>query len=257
MATEIKLPALGENVDSGTVVKILVSPGDKVTEDQPVLDLETEKASVEVPASASGTVKEIRVKEGDTIKVGQVLLTLQEGTDAERKRDSVQPQPAKGAETKPKTEDKKTPPTESATKPEAEKEVEETAEAHAVIELQEVRTAPDHDDGAEVPARDLRPQRHLQEGNCRARSVDQHGRDVAHGTTLIELSAAAFLRQPRTQMAQEELRVERGTVEALPQPGDEACKGAIRHGDAERDRAVGGSGKGLLDRLVDGGDGPE
>ena len=60
MATEIKLPALGENVDSGTVVKVLVSVVDTVTEDQPVLDLDTEKASVEVPASASGTVKEIR-----------------------------------------------------------------------------------------------------------------------------------------------------------------------------------------------------
>src|SRR6266699_2367729 len=102
MATEIKRPALGENVDSGTVVKIHVSPGDKLTDDQPVLELETEKASVEVPASASGTVKEIRVKEGDTIKVGQVLLTLEEGDEAkgdsaqpqgeERKRDSAQPQ---------------------------------------------------------------------------------------------------------------------------------------------------------------------
>src|SRR5438105_10279917 len=120
MATEIKLPALGENVDSGTVVKVLVSPGDKVTEDQPVLDLETEKASVEVPASASGTVKEIRIKEGDTIKVGQVLLTLEEGGDAERKRDSAQPQEKAEADTEPKTEDKKAPPTESAKKPEAE-----------------------------------------------------------------------------------------------------------------------------------------
>src|SRR5437870_3620756 len=106
MATEIKLPALGENVDSGTVVKILVSPGDKITEEQPVLDLETEKASVEVPASASGTVKEIRVKEGDTIKVGQVLLTLEEGVDAERKRDSAQPQVTKEAQRQPKPEDK-------------------------------------------------------------------------------------------------------------------------------------------------------
>ena len=49
MATEIKLPVLGENVDSGTVVKVLVSAGDTVTEDQPVLDLDTDKASVEVP----------------------------------------------------------------------------------------------------------------------------------------------------------------------------------------------------------------
>jgi pyruvate dehydrogenase E2 component (dihydrolipoamide acetyltransferase) len=76
MATEVKLPLLGENVDSATVVKVLVSAGDTITEDQPVMELETEKASAEVPASTSGTVKEIRVKEGETIKVGQVILTL-------------------------------------------------------------------------------------------------------------------------------------------------------------------------------------
>jgi pyruvate dehydrogenase E2 component (dihydrolipoamide acetyltransferase) len=93
MATEIKLPVLGENVDSGTVVKVLVSVGDTVTEGQPVLDLETEKASLEVPASASGTVKQIRVKEGDTVTVGQVLLMLEEGAET------------KEAKAKPKSED--------------------------------------------------------------------------------------------------------------------------------------------------------
>ena len=81
MPSEIKLPVLGENVDSGTVVKVLVSVGDTVTADQPVLDLDTDKASVEVPASASGKVKEIRVKEGETVKVGQVLLTLEEAAE--------------------------------------------------------------------------------------------------------------------------------------------------------------------------------
>ncbi len=93
MATEIKLPMLGENVDSGTVVKVLVSAGDSVTADQPVVDLETDKASVEVPASASGTVKEIRVKEGDTVKVGQVLLTLEEAGAAQTKEAELQPSP--------------------------------------------------------------------------------------------------------------------------------------------------------------------
>ena len=104
MPNEIKLPALGENVESGTVVKVLVSVGDTVTADQPVLDLDTDKASVEVPASSAGTVKEIRVKEGETIKVGQVLLTLEEAAAEANK-----PQPeAKAEETqqKPETEQK-------------------------------------------------------------------------------------------------------------------------------------------------------
>jgi pyruvate dehydrogenase E2 component (dihydrolipoamide acetyltransferase) len=82
MSTEIKLPMLGENVDSGVVINVLVSEGDEVAEGQPVIELETEKATIEIPASASGRVKEISVKEGATIKVGQVILTLEEGAGA-------------------------------------------------------------------------------------------------------------------------------------------------------------------------------
>ena len=79
MATELKLPQLGENIESGVLAKLLVSVGDKVENDQPVIELETDKATVEVPAFESGVVKEIRVKEGDTIKVGQTILTLDDG----------------------------------------------------------------------------------------------------------------------------------------------------------------------------------
>ncbi|HZI51798.1 MAG TPA: 2-oxo acid dehydrogenase subunit E2, partial [Terriglobia bacterium] len=78
MAMEIRLPALGENIDSATVTKVLVKIGQSITKDQPILELDTEKASVDVPAPQSGTVKEIRVKEGDTLNVGQVVLTLEE-----------------------------------------------------------------------------------------------------------------------------------------------------------------------------------
>ena len=73
---EFKLPELGENITTGTVTKVLVNIGDKVEKDQPVIELETEKAVVEVPCDASGTVQEVRVKEGDTVTVGQVLLVL-------------------------------------------------------------------------------------------------------------------------------------------------------------------------------------
>jgi pyruvate dehydrogenase E2 component (dihydrolipoamide acetyltransferase) len=78
MATEVKLPVLGENVESATVVKLLVKPGDMISQDQPIMELETEKASVDLPAPAAGTAKEIQVKEGDTVTVGQVLLTIEE-----------------------------------------------------------------------------------------------------------------------------------------------------------------------------------
>jgi pyruvate dehydrogenase E2 component (dihydrolipoamide acetyltransferase) len=118
MATEIKLPILGENVDSGVVVNVLVSEGDEVAEGQPVIELETEKATVEVPASASGRVKEVSVKEGATIKVGQVILILEEGAGA-AKAEERKPKPA----AKPEEEKKARP----ATKPE--EEMRETAEA--------------------------------------------------------------------------------------------------------------------------------
>src|SRR5678816_1707953 len=81
MPMEIRLPALGENIDSATVTKVLVKVGDTIKKDQPIMELDTEKASVDVPSSATGTVKEIRVKEGDTINVGQVVLTLEEAGD--------------------------------------------------------------------------------------------------------------------------------------------------------------------------------
>jgi pyruvate dehydrogenase E2 component (dihydrolipoamide acetyltransferase) len=72
---EFKLPALGENIEQGDLVRLMVAPGAKVSEGQAVMELETDKAVVEVPSSVSGTVKEILVKEGDKIKVGQVIFT--------------------------------------------------------------------------------------------------------------------------------------------------------------------------------------
>ncbi len=78
-ATEFKLPELGENIDQGDLVRLMVSPGSKVSEGQPVMELETDKAVVEVPSSVTGTVKDIKVKEGTKVKVGQVIFTLEGG----------------------------------------------------------------------------------------------------------------------------------------------------------------------------------
>src|ERR1700688_3143436 len=79
---EFKLPVLGENIEQGDLVRLLVAPGAAVTEGQAVMELETDKAVVEVPSSVSGTIKEILVKEGDKIKVGQVIFTAENGTSA-------------------------------------------------------------------------------------------------------------------------------------------------------------------------------
>ena len=78
MAFAFKLPELGESIETGDVVNVLVSVGDTVEVDQPVVELETDKATVEVPAPVVGTVTDIAVKAGDTIRVGQVILTISE-----------------------------------------------------------------------------------------------------------------------------------------------------------------------------------
>jgi pyruvate dehydrogenase E2 component (dihydrolipoamide acetyltransferase) len=76
MSIEFKLPELGENVDKGDVIRVLVEKGDAVAKDQAVLELETDKATIEVPSSVGGTVEEVRVKAGDKVTVGQVVLVL-------------------------------------------------------------------------------------------------------------------------------------------------------------------------------------
>ena len=81
-ASEFKLPELGENISQGDLVRLMISPGTRVSEGQPVMELETDKAVVEVPSSVNGVVKEIKVKEGEKIKVGQVIFTLEGGAAA-------------------------------------------------------------------------------------------------------------------------------------------------------------------------------
>lgn len=78
MARPFNLPALGENIDAGTVVGILVEVGDKVEENQPVLEIETDKANLEVPSGFSGVVTEILVENGATADVGAPVLMFED-----------------------------------------------------------------------------------------------------------------------------------------------------------------------------------
>jgi pyruvate dehydrogenase E2 component (dihydrolipoamide acetyltransferase) len=83
MSTEIKLPELGENITAGDVVKVLVAVGDSVEVDQPLLELETDKASFDVPSPVSGTIKLIKVKEGGQAEVGKVIMLIDESASAD------------------------------------------------------------------------------------------------------------------------------------------------------------------------------
>ncbi len=91
MTKEIRLPELGEDIETGEVVKVLVSAGDTLTKDQAILELETDKAVIEVPAPFGGTVSEIHVQAGEKIRVGQLLLTVDEDSKGKK---PAQPQKA-------------------------------------------------------------------------------------------------------------------------------------------------------------------
>src|SRR5437870_1489059 len=80
---DLKLPNLGEGADSGTVVNVFVKEGDQISKDQPIIELENEKAVASIPATAAGTVTKILVKTGDKISVGQSILSLTEGSRTE------------------------------------------------------------------------------------------------------------------------------------------------------------------------------
>jgi pyruvate dehydrogenase E2 component (dihydrolipoamide acetyltransferase) len=79
---DVKLPHLGEGADSGTVVNVFVKEGDQIAKDQPILELENEKAVATIPATAAGTIAKVFVKVGDKISVGQKLVSLSGGGPA-------------------------------------------------------------------------------------------------------------------------------------------------------------------------------
>src|SRR6516225_6587463 len=79
MASEIKLQALKENVDTVEVNAVKVSPGEVVTKDQALLEVQADKAALEVPSPVAGRVTRVLVKAGDQIKIGQVYCLIESG----------------------------------------------------------------------------------------------------------------------------------------------------------------------------------
>jgi pyruvate dehydrogenase E2 component (dihydrolipoamide acetyltransferase) len=76
MVREFRLPDVGEGLAEAEIIRWLVEPGDKISEDQPLAEVETDKAVVEVPSPINGTVQEILVDEGDIVEVGEVIITF-------------------------------------------------------------------------------------------------------------------------------------------------------------------------------------
>lgn len=104
MGRSFKLPDLGEGIHEGEVLAVLVAVGDAVWEGDPILEVETDKAAVEIPSPVDGTVTEIRVKPGDLVRVGEVLMTFETDTataaaDAPAAADREAPAPRPAPET--------------------------------------------------------------------------------------------------------------------------------------------------------------
>ena len=103
MASEFKLPDLGENIESGDIVSVLVKEGDEVQADQPVFEVETGKAVVELPAPQAGKIAKVHVKKGAKVKVGDALLTFESAGGNSAPAAKAEPAKAQPAKAEPKT----------------------------------------------------------------------------------------------------------------------------------------------------------
>ncbi len=97
MTTEVKVPTLGESVTEATIGQWFKAEGEAVKADEPLVELETDKVTLEVPSPVSGVLKEIRVKPGETVEVGAVLGLIEEGAAAAAETEAAGTDKAEGA----------------------------------------------------------------------------------------------------------------------------------------------------------------
>ncbi|MCF8228875.1 MAG: 2-oxo acid dehydrogenase subunit E2, partial [Bacteroidales bacterium] len=153
MIKELKLPEIAENVDTATVLSLLVSEGDTVEEEQNVAEMESDKATFDLPSEIAGKIKEIKVSEGDDVKVGDVVMTIEsdeknkedEGEKAEKEKEEEQEK--KKEEEEEKEKEKK----DEENKAEEEKEKKKEKEEKEGEEKKE-EAAEEEREGSEVPA---------------------------------------------------------------------------------------------------------
>ena len=86
MSEQIIVPALGESITEATIAKWLKNVGDTVEADEPIVELETDKVNLEVPSPVTGTVGDIKFKDGDVVEVGAVLGSIQTNGKLPKKR---------------------------------------------------------------------------------------------------------------------------------------------------------------------------
>jgi pyruvate dehydrogenase E2 component (dihydrolipoamide acetyltransferase) len=143
MPTDMKLPELGENIESGDVLRVMVKPGDTIKKDQAVLELETDKATIEVPSSIAGVVKDVKIKPGEKVKVGQTIFVIEEGADGgQRAEGGGQKTESKDLETESKEQKPEVKPEEPKAEAKAEQPKTETPKRKAdVVEMKPSKQA--------------------------------------------------------------------------------------------------------------------
>ncbi|MGH2737083.1 MAG: dihydrolipoamide acetyltransferase family protein [Actinomycetota bacterium] len=150
MATEIKMPQLGESVVEGTITKWLKQEGDTVDEDELLVEVSTDKVDSEVPSSAAGTIQKILVQEGETVQVGTAIAVVGEGAGSgDGEAEKEEPAPEESAEEQPQAEEQadeaEEEPQEEGEEPQPQPAAEEGDEAEAGDEAEEAAAAKSDD----------------------------------------------------------------------------------------------------------------
>lgn len=228
---EIKVPDLGENIESAEILRILVSEGDEVDKEQAVLEVETDKATFEVPASEAGTVEKIHVKEGDTIEIGQTILTLGNGAGdkaeakGEPEKAEPEPEPEAEAEAEDEAEDEDEP------EDEAEDDDDETdastqMEAEAEPEPEPEEKAKKKSEKKPQKKAEKKPQKKAEQEDAPARQETTDGGDGEPAERARPVPAA-----PATRRLARELGVDLGSIDGSGAGGRitrEDVKGWVR-----------------------------
>ncbi len=220
MATDFKVPNLGENVDEGDITKVMVKEGDEITADQSVMEIETGKAVVELPCPIGGRITKVHVQEGAKVKVGDPLLTV-EGADGAAAKQAPAAKPA--AKSK-KTETAQ--PVASKAKQEKPKRKVKTEDEDIAEELAEAAEAeePTAADEAEIAAKvDARP--------SRASAKQKAGADEGNGTAQHTSPGKIPPAGPATRRLARELGVDLFTVAGSGPHGritEDDVKAAVR-----------------------------
>ena len=91
MAIEVKLPELGDGIESGDILDVLIPEGENVQKDQPICEIETDKATVEVPSSHAGRVVKVHISVGDVVPIGSTLITIEAAAEAAAPAPAAEP----------------------------------------------------------------------------------------------------------------------------------------------------------------------